>query len=260
MNTHSRTGSILASIPTSRLHNPSGGFSLVELSIVLVILGLLIGGILAGQSLIRASEMRTVATEFQRYQTAANAFRDRYFFLPGDMPNATSFWGAHPNCGIDVVDFSSSATCNGDGNKLIDGGGAGEESGSFWQQLANAGLIESMSGGYRSGKLNNSAWTVGSVAGTYAGNTGSFAGVYGNYFYFQTTNVAPIITAAEAWNLDTKLDDGKPSAGGILGYKGSTTFPCTDRANTMVGAGDATAVYSLSTPGNICHLTFVRLF
>lgn len=55
------------------------GFSLVELSIVLVILGLLTGGILAGQSLIRAAELRAVSTEYSRYATAVQSFRDKYF-------------------------------------------------------------------------------------------------------------------------------------------------------------------------------------
>ena len=67
------------------------GFSLVELSIVLVILGLLIGGILTGQSLIRAAELRSVTTQYQGYVTAVNTFRDKYFALPGDMPNAIDF-------------------------------------------------------------------------------------------------------------------------------------------------------------------------
>lgn len=68
------------------------GFSLVELSIVLVILGLLTGGILAGQSLIRAAELRSVSTEQSRWVTAANSFRDKYFALPGDFRDATKFW------------------------------------------------------------------------------------------------------------------------------------------------------------------------
>ena len=80
------------------------GFSLVELSIVLVILGLLTGGILAGQSLIRAAELRSVATESQRYMAALNSFRDKYFALPGDMANATAFWGAQN---------ATPATCHG---------------------------------------------------------------------------------------------------------------------------------------------------
>lgn len=70
------------------------GFSLVELSIVLVILGLLTGGILAGQSLIRAAELRSYITDVQRYPAAVNAFKDKYFAYPGDMANATKFWGA----------------------------------------------------------------------------------------------------------------------------------------------------------------------
>lgn len=69
------------------------GFSLVELSIVLVILGLLTGGILSGQSLIRAAELRSVVTDIQQIQTSIYSFRDRYMALPGDMKDATDFWG-----------------------------------------------------------------------------------------------------------------------------------------------------------------------
>ena len=72
-------------------------FSLVELSIVLVILGLLTGGILSGQSLIRAAELRSVTTEYSRYTAATYSFRDKYFALPGDMSNAESFWGSPPH-------------------------------------------------------------------------------------------------------------------------------------------------------------------
>ena len=75
-------------------------FSLVELSIVLVILGLLVGGILTGQSLIRAAELRSVTTEFSQYQTAVMTFRDKYFAIPGDMKNARDFWGASWPLGI----------------------------------------------------------------------------------------------------------------------------------------------------------------
>lgn len=57
-------------------------FSLVELSIVLVILGLLVGGILAGRALIHASELRGVHTEFNQYKTAVMAFRNKYLLYP----------------------------------------------------------------------------------------------------------------------------------------------------------------------------------
>ncbi len=124
------------------------GFSLVELSIVLVILGLLVGGILAGQSLIRASELRSVSTDLQRFQTSMAAFKDKYFGLPGDITNATSFWGARDNndgIGTDCTDLltaeTTSRTCNGDGSGTISSvlALAAERHETFhaWKQLQN---------------------------------------------------------------------------------------------------------------------------
>jgi hypothetical protein len=69
------------------------GFSLVALSVVWVNLGLLTGGILTAQSLIRAAELRSITTDYNRFITASQTFRDKYFALPGDMRNATRFWG-----------------------------------------------------------------------------------------------------------------------------------------------------------------------
>jgi prepilin-type N-terminal cleavage/methylation domain-containing protein len=122
-------------------------FSLVELSIVLVILGLLTGGILGGQSLIRAAELRAVSTEFQRYVTASHTFRDKYFGLPGDITNATLIWGAAHGTPATCRTTASTgaATCdgNGDGNiNTIDSGTTYSERHRYWQQLSAAGLIE----------------------------------------------------------------------------------------------------------------------
>jgi prepilin-type N-terminal cleavage/methylation domain-containing protein len=128
------------------------GFSLIELSIVLVILGLLTGGILTGQNLIRAAELRSVTTEFQNYQTAVMTFRDKYFALPGDMPNATDFWGSAGGSGAlgdgcEAGANSGTATCNSDGNGIVTTRGTSADSEfnepfMFWQHLVNAGLIE----------------------------------------------------------------------------------------------------------------------
>lgn len=133
------------------------GFSLVELSIVLVILGLLTGGILGGQSLMRAAELRAVSTEVQQHITAVQTFRDKYFALPGDMRNAVRFWGAQAGGTADGTDATcialdeddpatDEATCNGNGDGEIwryDSmtGTASYESFRVWQHLANAGLI-----------------------------------------------------------------------------------------------------------------------
>ena len=146
----------------------SSGFSLVELSIVLVILGLLVGGILSGQSLIRASELRSITTEYQRYTTAVGTFRDKYFALPGDMPNAQLFWTTAP-------------TGDGDGDGLIEnnsGDSELNEISTFWIDLTLAGLVEgsfsqtattTMVAGTHNprAKMSNAAWNVAHI-GTVA--------------------------------------------------------------------------------------------
>jgi prepilin-type N-terminal cleavage/methylation domain-containing protein len=119
-------------------------FSLVELSIVLVILGLLTGGVLAGQSLIRAAELRSVNNEATKYISAVHTFRDKYFALPGDMANATRFWGAAhatPATCRNTVS-TSAATCDGNGDGRVLQTGTSMEQMRFWQHLANAGLLE----------------------------------------------------------------------------------------------------------------------
>ncbi len=62
------------------------GFTLIELSIVLVIIGLLVGGILVGRDLIKSSEIRAQIKQFEEFKTAANAFKTKYGYLPGDIP------------------------------------------------------------------------------------------------------------------------------------------------------------------------------
>src|SRR5665213_102158 len=65
------------------------GFTLVELSIVLVIIGLIVGGVLVGRDLINAAAMRSQISQIEKYNTAVNTFRGKYGGLPGDL-NAAS--------------------------------------------------------------------------------------------------------------------------------------------------------------------------
>lgn len=180
---------------------PRTGFSLVELSIVLVILGLLVGGILAGQSLIRASQLRSVAVEYDRYRTATLAFRDKYFAIPGDFSNATGFWGKDDAyCAGDSGTASATGTCNGDGNARLSPGSASTtgEILQFWRQLALAGLIDGNytgiagpSGGLNqrigenvpASKLAGAGWGV-SWRGGISGNATYFDGSYDHPFSF----------------------------------------------------------------------------
>ena len=69
------------------------GFTLIELSIVLVIIGLIVGGVLVGQDLIRAATVRAQISQIEKFNTAANTFFGKYGYLPGDIkdPEASNF-------------------------------------------------------------------------------------------------------------------------------------------------------------------------
>lgn len=220
------------------------GFSLVELSIVLVILGLLTGGILGGRELIKAAELRSVGAEYEQYQTAINTFRMKYMALPGDMGNATSFWGAADACagggsgswnGGPISD--DGRTCNGNNNGGIDSGcttlGSNPNERAQceymlpWHHLANAQLV---SGDYNAYSGSSAPYYIAgetSPKAKYDGAVWSFQETSGKdelYFvgglqFYQNLDVSAfgVLTPTEAWNIDSKLDDGKLAKGQITG-------------------------------------------
>lgn len=261
-------------------------FSLVELSIVLVILGLLTGGILAGQSLIRAAELRSVTTEYQRYTAAVHTFRDKYFALPGDFRDATRFWMRQVNAAHCVTNATPAAavgtpgTCDGNNDGVLGIPAAASQSGEsfqFWRQLAHAGLIEGTYSGLTStggqshtvigtsiprARLNNAGWSVYPFPATIGVNgTGwaNFEGAYGNQYIFGAQAVdgvteGPVLKAEEAWNIDSKMDDGKPGTGLVRGYEAYTN--CQDAGTSTTVALAGTANYKLSDTSISCMLMF----
>ncbi len=258
-------------------------FSLVELSIVLVILGLLTGGILAGQSLIRAAELRAVTTEYQRYFTATQSFRDKYFAMPGDFNNAQAVWGQSTACS----GSSATGTCNGNGDAQLTIGAASAtgEMFQFWNQLALAGLIEgnytgvagSVAGGYDSvvgtnvprSKIGGSGWSAQTVGSQPTGSPRIYAGDYGNAFGFGAqksgnTTSGAILKPEEAWNIDTKMDDGKPGSGRVMacsdnGWYNATTNPASCTLST-VATDTVAGTYNLTNTSLACSLIFTKQF
>ncbi len=254
------------------------GFSLVELSIVLVILGLLVGGILAGRSLIRASELRQVSTDLTKTRTSWYAFRDKYFALPGDIPNATAFWGAADTSGTngECADILTSVgtgtqTCNGSGDSMVNT----NERYRVWQHLANAGLVAGEYSGIAGpapgpqghddipgtnlptvpGAINKSGqllvWITKSSHDAYY----SFNSPAGHYVMMAKcchgTNKSlssPILTAPDTWNIDTKVDDGQPFYGRLQPQK-SYWSGCTT-------ANAVTAEYDLAATAIDCKPLF----
>ncbi len=264
------------------MHKQSA-FSLVELSIVLVILGLLVGGVLAGQALIRAAELRAVSTEYSRYIAATQTFRDKYFALPGDMPNATAFWGKDAiACNGHAGAAGSPGVCNGDGDGLIELGAPNQWSETYqlWRHLGLAGLIEGEYSGITgpvnlwhealrfnipASRLSSAGWRVQNYG--LFGDAWHYEINYGNYFSFgrvlssQTTcssGCSHFMNAAlspeEAWNLDSKIDDGKPAQGNVIALYWNNICASADDGSSA--NNDLAASYRLSANNRACSLIF----
>lgn len=176
------------------------GFTLVELSIVLVVIGLLVGGVLAGRDLIRAAEIKSVISDLDKIQTAVNVFYNKYHCLPGDCANATDY----------------GFTNSGDGDELV----ILNEQFYFFENLYEAELItnrDSKGTGYYLTRLNKCSILI----------YGNFA-VYGHDWHTHNTllladniGAAPwwgsCISGNDALNIDSKIDDGRAGTGNVLG-------------------------------------------
>lgn len=133
------------------MSNARHGFTLIELAIVLVIVGLLLAGVLVGQDLINAARIRGVITDIERYNAAATTFQTKYDGLPGDLINTRAF-----KFGFNTArnDAARNGTANhGDGDGKIKGcslawgaNALGCETVLFWADLGNAHLINFKSG------------------------------------------------------------------------------------------------------------------
>lgn len=270
------------------------GFSLVELSIVLVILALLTGMLMVGRHVIRSTELQAIIREAEEYKAAINTFRERYLFLPGDMPTATNYFGvanADPDTCFAMNKKNTRATCNGNGDKRIN---IGEEVFLVWHHLASAELISgayegrhdpdiTVPGGdipigHTPGKNSPQSKFRGGTGygvrwmGVTTGLNNWFEGSYGHVFMFGEgvgTNNLPrgtALTPPEAFKLDNKYDDGLPASGNLVTRPGtaSSTPNCTE---SVVGAADVThgvnhpdAVYRLSLDNIECVLIFRNVF
>jgi prepilin-type N-terminal cleavage/methylation domain-containing protein len=246
-----RTTSILSLIlcvaapPTELNMRHKNGFTLIELSIVLVIIGLMVGGVLVGRDLIMAASVRAQISQIEKINQAAYAFRGQYGYLPGDIPepNASQFG------------FAARGTTagTGDGNGIIHGGyGTGGngglilngEAGFFWSDMTyangkNLGLIE---GTFSTARMDAGAGvsvpssqvfrflpaakigggnyvyiSLPSFCCAYAETGGNYIGVGKVVGSDSGGNglVAAGMSVQMAHKIDSKMDDGYPQTGNV---------------------------------------------
>ncbi len=193
------------------------GFTLVEIAIVLVIIGLLLGGILKGQEMITQAKIKNALADFSGISAAYYGYQDRYRALPGDDPNAGSRWaGGASGDGNGVVEGPYNQTCPGTVTAQATTATAPQtiESGLWWDDLRRAGFVAG-SGGQQ--PFNAFSGMVGVQTGDGAGGvalaptgtpTAGFAGLI-----VCSANIPDKVAIA----LDTQMDDGHIASGTVRG-------------------------------------------
>lgn len=218
------------------------GFTLVELSIVLVIIGLIVGGVLVGQALIEAARVRAAMSQIDGFNAAINTFRSKYNGLPGDLSTDFGIGGAQvTGNGNGVVD---------DGQASVGNTWAGELP-QVWAQLSQESLIN--------GTYDGTTEAIGTGYPAFRlGQGGVIVGFNGSRNYYRIAEFSgdaedydPIISAASAFQIDQKFDDGLANAGvvqaqGAAFYGTAYGATCADTTSGVYVVGSDTAICGLS--------------
>jgi len=225
------------------------GFTLIELSIVLVIIGLIVGGVLVGQDLIHAAEVRATISQIEKYNVAVNTFRGKYNALPGDMNAATAT----------AFGFAArgASAGQGDGNGVIEGYNGttnigyaqGGETLFFWADLSVGNPAAPLNVNMIEGSFSTYLLPTTAAPAITAANAASYLPPAklgrGNSVYVYSTNgtnyfgIAPItttvttgaaaaltasMTVVQSYQIDKKVDDGYPATGSVTATWNSGTL------------------------------------
>lgn len=190
------------------------GFTLIEIAIVLVIIGLLLGGVLKGTEMINQAKIKNAISDFNGIQAAYYGYQDRFKAMPGDDRGAFARWGA--------------GTASGDGNGQLAGDYNNalaaaptitEESNLFWQHLRAAGFLPGSTTGIESGIQPTNALTGMLGVETSDGTAG--LGLSG--LIICSANLPAKIAVA----VDVQLDDGDATKGQVRGQLQAGLNPAT---------------------------------
>ena len=230
--------------------NKRAGFTLLELSIVLVIIGLVVGGVLVGTDLIKSAKLQKVMREAQSYQNGVSAFKLKYNGLPGDLENADDFfpdqvWNLNTVAGL-TNPFPPIIR----GDRVIH---ASIEGADAWRQLALAGLI----GSGNMGGAESCGVTSSSTDGEHCEQDGGVTAPHSAYsenahWYighdvFTRKNVVMLASGSERWgqarpalsslaayNIDQKMDDGMPNSGAVRDHRRHGQVENTEASDSEV--------------------------
>ncbi len=230
------------------------GFTLVELAIVMVIIGLLIGGILKGQELIANARISATVTQIKGLDAALNTFQDKYNVLPGEVTTPAN---RLPGCAAAPCN-TAPTTVNGRFDNLVTAAPAGEGVVAFAQLNASdliSGVDSTAAAGVTFGgqlpaiRAGGGMWLASTNAAGAAPGGFDAAAVGRANTNYAVLNGTPAAIAAgtggytptAAAQIDRKVDDGLPNAGIMLSG-------CNNGGN----AGGAAGAYVESVTGGVC--------
>jgi prepilin-type N-terminal cleavage/methylation domain-containing protein len=210
------------------------GFTLIEIAIVLVIIGLLLGGVLKGQELINSAKVKNLAGDFKNIPVFIYGYQDKFKALPGDDANVATHVTGGTLC--------APATANlcAPGNGMIDGPWnattIASESFVFWQHVRLAGLAPGPTDANATDYLPKNA-AGGTIGITSASNT-AIKGLKGSYIICSDG-----IAGKFAKQIDTTLDDGNTETGSLM---------VTEAGKASGGVAVATGSIVDDTPYLVC--------
>lgn len=230
------------------------GFTLVEVSIVLVIVGLLIGGILVAQSLVKTAELNRLITDIQQYETVVNLFQDRFRTLPGDSANGARFGvGVNGNANGRIDDFDTGSSQHWAINEQL----------VAWQIISNVGMLEVQYTG--SGATIepgiNVPETINGAGICFTDNipTSSYEygfaiGGGGHATNMLGYNMGGFLSPSDVYAIDLKIDDGSASNGRVrprLYVCYDLSLPSYYALNSSSGSGAGSG-----SSGGLCPLYY----
>ncbi|HQZ02376.1 MAG TPA: prepilin-type N-terminal cleavage/methylation domain-containing protein [Thauera sp.] len=206
------------------------GFTLVEIAVVLLIVGLLLGGVLKGQALIDSAKVKNLAQDFRTLPAMVHAYQDRFRALPGDDARAR----------LHLCPGGGECTAQGNGNGVIDGNwndAADSDAFRFWQHLRLADLATGSGDTANAGYLPQNA--VGGRLGVQRG--GALLGIRGGILTCSGSVPGKLVR-----QLDLALDDGDPGAGSMrAGSDNDGTLSLVSAENPLVDDASYTVCASL---------------